>query len=86
MAQAKSFCYNLKVKNKSFFLITFLKGYSEVLFINLTHPLMEADSALFTPSLCQCSVLRVFKAIATRIRGKSKRESSRGPLAPKAAH
>ena len=35
---------------------------------------MEADGAPFTlhPSLCQCSVLRVFKAIATRIRGKSK--------------
>ena len=33
---------------------------------------MEADGALFAPSLCQCSVLRVFKAMATRIRAKSK--------------
>ena len=36
---------------------------------------MEADGAPFTPpppSLCQCSVLRIFKAIATRIRRKSK--------------
>ena len=28
--------------------------------------------ALYPPCHCQCSVLRVFKAIATRIRGKSK--------------
>ena len=28
--------------------------------------------ALYPPSHCQCSVLRVFKAIATRTRGKSK--------------
>ena len=28
--------------------------------------------ALYPPCLCQCSVLRVFKAMATRIRGKSK--------------
>ena len=34
---------------------------------------MEADGAPSTPPChCQCSVLRVFKAIATRIRGKSK--------------
>ena len=33
---------------------------------------MEADGAPSTPCLCQCSVLRVFKAVATRIRGKSK--------------
>ena len=33
---------------------------------------MEADGVPFTPFLCQCSVLRVFKVIATRIRGKSK--------------
>ena len=32
---------------------------------------MEADGAPFTPSLCQCSVLRVFKATATQIKGKS---------------
>ena len=32
---------------------------------------MEVNSAPFTPSLCQCSVLRVFKAKATQIRGKS---------------
>ena len=34
--------------------------------------LMGADVAPFTPYLCQCTVLRVFKAMATRIRGKSK--------------
>jgi len=28
--------------------------------------------ALYSPCLCQCSVLQVFKAMATRIRGKSK--------------
>ena len=33
---------------------------------------MEANGAPFTPCLCHCSVLRVFKAIATRIRGKWK--------------
>ena len=33
---------------------------------------MEANGAPFTPCLCQCSVLRVFKARATRIRGKLK--------------
>jgi len=34
---------------------------------------MQADGAPSTPpALCQCSVLRVFKAIATQIRGKSK--------------
>ena len=33
---------------------------------------MEADGAPFTSSLCQCSILRVFKAIATQIREKSK--------------
>ena len=32
---------------------------------------MEADGASFTPSLCQCSILRVFKAAATQIREKS---------------
>ena len=32
---------------------------------------MEADGAPFTPSLCQCSILQVFKAIATQIREKS---------------
>ena len=32
---------------------------------------MDTDSAPFTPSLCQCSVLRVFKVKATQIRGKS---------------
>ena len=32
---------------------------------------MEADGAPFTPFLCQCSVLRVFKATATQIKGKS---------------
>ena len=32
---------------------------------------MEADGAPFTPSLCQCSILRVFKATATQIREKS---------------
>ena len=31
---------------------------------------MEADGASFTPSLCQCSILRVFKAKATKIREK----------------
>ena len=31
---------------------------------------MEADGAPFTPSLCQCSILRVFKATATQIRKK----------------
>ena len=33
---------------------------------------MEADGAPFTPSLCQCSILRVFKTTATQIREKSK--------------
>ena len=33
---------------------------------------MEADGAPFTPSLCQCSFSRIFKAIATRIRAKWK--------------
>ena len=33
---------------------------------------METDGVPFTPFLRQCSVLRVFKVIATRIRGKSK--------------
>ena len=33
---------------------------------------MEADGAPFNPFLCQCSILLVFKAMATRIRGKSK--------------
>ena len=32
---------------------------------------MEADGASFTPSLCQCSILRVFKATATQIKEKS---------------
>ena len=32
---------------------------------------MEANSVSFTPSLCQCSILRVFKATATQIREKS---------------
>ena len=32
---------------------------------------MEADNASFTPSLCQCSILQVFKATATQIREKS---------------
>ena len=32
---------------------------------------MEADGAPSTPSLCQCSILRVFKATATQIREKS---------------
>ena len=31
---------------------------------------MEANSAPFTPSLCQCSILQVFKATATQIREK----------------
>ena len=31
---------------------------------------MEADSVLFTPSLCQCSILWVFKATAIQIREK----------------
>ena len=31
---------------------------------------MEADGAPFTPSLCQCSILRVFKATATQIKEK----------------
>ena len=34
---------------------------------------MEANGAPFTPSLCQCSILRVFKAKATQIREKSER-------------
>ena len=33
---------------------------------------MEANGAPFTPSLCQCSVLGVFEAIATWIRGNLK--------------
>ena len=32
---------------------------------------MEADGAPFTPFLCLCSILRVFKATATQIREKS---------------
>ena len=32
---------------------------------------MEADGVPFTPSLCQCSILRVFKVTATQIREKS---------------
>ena len=32
----------------------------------------RARCALYSPCDCQCSVLQVFKAIATRIRGKSK--------------
>ena len=32
---------------------------------------MEADGAPFTSSLCQCSILRIFKATATQIREKS---------------
>ena len=31
---------------------------------------MESDGAPFTPSLCQCSILLVFKATATQIREK----------------
>ena len=31
---------------------------------------MEADGVPFTPSLYQCSILRVFKATATQIREK----------------
>ena len=31
---------------------------------------MEADSASFTPFLCQCSIVQVFKATATQIREK----------------
>jgi hypothetical protein len=43
----------------------------------------EVDSAHFTPSLHQCSVLRVFKATATWpwIREKSKQGSNNGPFA-----
>ena len=32
---------------------------------------MEADGASLTPSLCHCSILRVFKVTATQIREKS---------------
>ena len=55
---------------------------------------MEADGAPFyiTPFLCQLSILRVFKALATRIRGRSKQMSKSlrianlRPLAGKDGH
>ena len=31
---------------------------------------MESDGAPFTPSLCQCSILRVFKSTATLVPGE----------------
>ena len=54
-----------KVKEKSL--------YSTLVVPSVTRLVsMEANGVPFPPCLCQCSVLRVFKAMATRIRGKSK--------------
>ena len=53
---------------------------------------MEAVGSPFT-TLCQCSVLRILKAIATRIRNSKKSKQTLksprielGPIAPKAAY
>lgn len=45
---------------------------------------MEADGAPFylPSSICQCSVLRVFKAMATGIRGNSKQTLKSPSIAP----
>ena len=42
--------------------------------------------ALYPPCHCQCSVLRVFKAIATRIRGKSKQTLKSLKIEPGTSH
>ena len=55
----------VKVKVKSLYLTSVVPSATRLVS-------MEADGAPFTPSLCQCSILRAFKAIATRIKGKSK--------------
>ena len=45
---------------------------------------MEADGVPFHPpsSICQCSVLRIFKAMATGIRGNSKQTLKSPSIAP----
>ena len=47
---------------------------------------MEANSAPFTPCVCHCSVLRVFKAMATRIRGKWKQMLKSLKIEPETSH
>ena len=54
-----------KVKEKSLYLTSVVPSVMRLVS-------MEANGAPFTPYFCQCCVLRVFKAMATRIRGKSK--------------
>ena len=54
-----------KVKEKSLYLTSAVPSVMKLVS-------MEANCAPFTPCLCQCSVLRVFKAMATRSRGNWK--------------
>ena len=60
----------LKVKVKSLYLTSVVPSIARLVS-------MEADGAPFTSCLCQGSVLQVFKAMATRIRGKSKQTEDR---------
>jgi len=56
----------VKKKVKSLYLTSVVPSVTRLV-------LMEADGAPSTPPcLCQCSISQVFKAMATRIRGKSK--------------
>ena len=54
-----------KVEEKSLYLTSVVPSVTRLVS-------MEANGAPFTPCLCHCSVLRVFKTMATRIRGKWK--------------
>ena len=54
-----------KVEEKSLYLTSVVPSVTRLVS-------MEANGAPFTPFLCHCSVLRVFKAMATLIRAKWK--------------